>query len=130
MGLREIAGLDLIGILQDRTTGFGWDLTVTNPAGLSLAVIGFSTDIGMSLDVETGVFIAGRKASVAIPIAALMAAGFGIPRGIADTSSKPWLIRFNDIHGRSHLFKVQESMPDTAIGCVTCLLESYRGPSP
>lgn len=130
MGLREVAGLDLISILQDRTTGFGWDLEVTNPAGATLAVVGFSTDIGMSLDVETGVFIAGRKASVAIPIAALIAAGFGIPRGVSDKTSKPWLIRFNDIHGRSHLFKVQDAMPDTAIGCVTCLLESYRGTAP
>ena len=128
MGLREQARLDLNSILEDELTGFGWPITLTNPAGVTLDLIGFSTDIGLSVDPETGVAIAGRKASVALSITRIFDAGFTLPRAIADTTSKPWLVRFADIHGRPHLFKVQEAMPDTAIGCVTCLLEAYRGP--
>lgn len=125
MGLREQAGLDLISILED-TAGFAWPIELTSPAGATLNLLGFSTDIGLSIDPETGVAITGRKASIAIPSARLRAAGFANPRAIADTSSKPWLVRFPDIHGRSHLFKVQEGIPDEAIGCIRCDLESYR----
>lgn len=128
MGLREQAGLDLISILEDRDAGFGWPITLTNPAGASLDLIGFSTDIGLSIDPETGVAISGRTASVALPAARLRAAGFANPRAIADATGKPWLVRFSDIHGRSHLFKVQEVIPDEALGCVVCKLEVYRGP--
>ena len=128
MGLREQARLDLNAILEDGLTGFGWPITVTNPAGATLELVGFSADIGLSIDPETGVAISGRKASVALPISRLYEGGFALPRATADTSSKPWLVRFADIHGRPHLFKVQEAMPDTAIGCITCLLEAYRGP--
>lgn len=126
MGLREQAALDLIGILEDQSGGFGWPITVTNPAGVSLDIVGFSTDIGLSVDPETGMAISARKASVALPIARLYAAGFALPRAVADTSTKPWLIRFADIHGRPHLFKVQEAEPDTALGIITCQLEAYR----
>lgn len=127
MGLREQAGLDLISILQSRTEGFGWAITLISPDGQTGSFIGFSTDIGVTIDPETGVYVSGRKASVALPIETLKQAGFAIPRAIADRNLKPWLVRFDDIHGKSQLFKVAEANPDTAIGCVTCLLEAYRG---
>lgn len=127
MGLREQAGADLIAILQDRAEGFGWSITLISPNGQSGSFVGFSTDIGLTIDPETGVYVSGRKASVALPIETLKQAGFSIPRAIADRNLKPWLVRFDDIHGRSQLFKVSEAFPDTAIGCVTCLLEAYRG---
>jgi hypothetical protein len=132
MGLREQAGLDLLGILEDRDGGFGWPITVTNPAGASLDLIGFSSDIGLTIDPETGVAISGRTASVALPISRILDAGFALPRAVTDTSSKPWLVRFDDAYGRSHLFKVQSADPDTSIGgggsggCITCKLEAYR----
>lgn len=131
MGLREQAGLDLIAIIED-PDGFGWPITVTNPAGASLDLIGYSNDIGLAIDPETGVAISGRTASVALVISRLRDAGFAVPRAVADTSSKPWTVRFADVYGRSHLFKVQEAQPDESIGgngkggCVTCKLEAYR----
>lgn len=127
MSLRVQAAADLLIILQDPTTGFGWPITLVSPDGKTATFVGFSTDIGVTLDPETGVFVSGRKASVALSIEALKQAGFGIPRAIADRNLKPWLVRFDDIHGKSQLFKVSEANPDTAIGCVTCLLEAYRG---
>lgn len=126
MGLRETAQMDLGRILEDSTTGFGWSLTVTDPAGTSAALTGFSNDIALSIDPETGQAVSGRRASIALRIAALTAASLGIPRGIADQTSKPWLVAFDDINGNPYTFKVQESHPDRAIGCVTCLLELYE----
>lgn len=127
MGLRIQAGLDLRSILQDETSGFGWPITLTSPEGLSATFVGFSTDIGQTIDPETGMYVSGRKASIALSIETLMLAGFGIPRAIADAAKKPWLVQFADIHGRAHTFKVSESQPDTAIGSVVCILEIYRG---
>lgn len=126
MGLREQAAADLAAILEDREGGFGWDLTVTDPAGTSAALVGTSTDVGLTLDPDTGMAVSGRQASVAIRIASLTAASLGVPTGIADQASKPWLVAFDDIDGASHTFKVVEAQPDRAIGVVVCLLEAYK----
>lgn len=124
MGLRAQAATDLGTILGD-TDGFGWPITVTDPAGTSAALTGFSADIGVIIDVETGVAVAGRRASVALAIAALTAGGLGVPKGTSDGATKPWVVAFNDIAGTSHTFKVCEAHPDTTIGIVTCRLEAY-----
>jgi hypothetical protein len=125
VSLRQQAAADLLGIVED-ADGFGWPITVTNPIGTTLAMIGLSTDIGQTIDPETGQAVAGRRASVALSIARLEAAGMGIPRNIAEKASKPWVITFADISGASHTYKVATAMPDIAIGCVTCMLESYK----
>lgn len=125
MSLRERAALDARRIIED-TSGFGWPITVTNPAGQSLAMTGLSTDIGFTINPDTGVAVSGRKASVALAIATLEAAGMGLPYGVGDTKKKPWVIEFADIGGAPHLFKVVETMPDRAIGCITCIVEDYK----
>lgn len=125
MNLRQQANADLEAILGDASAGFGWAISVTSPAGVTAALTGFSTDIGHVLDPSTGTMVAGRRASVALSIAKLALAGLGIPRGVSDQSAKPWVVVFADIAGVTRTFKVTESMPDQAIGIVTCILESY-----
>ena len=126
MGLRELAEQDLGVILEDSTTGFGWSITVTDPAGTVGALTGFSDDIAQIIDPDTGQAVSGRLASVALRISSLTTAGLGLPQGIADAAIKPWLIEFDDINGNPYKFKVQQSNPDRAIGLVTCLLELYE----
>lgn len=125
MGLRTIAETDLGKILEDSTYGFGWSLTVTDPAGTAVPLTGFSNDISQVIDPDTGQPVSGRLASVAIRIGLLTDAGLGLPVGIADSSSKPWLVQFNDINGNAYTFKVMNSNPDRALGLVTCILGLY-----
>jgi hypothetical protein len=125
VSLRELAAADLKLILED-TEAFGWPITVTSPAGVTAALVGYSNDIALTIDPETGIAVSGRSASVALAMASLTAAGLGLPRAIADVNSAPWLVTFNDIGGAAHTFKVSESHPDRAIGCITCTLEAYR----
>ena len=127
MSLRDTAAADLLLIIQDANSGFGWPIAITNPEGVTVTLVGYSTDVGQTIDPETGVPVTGRRASVALPIATLTALGMGLPRAIADAASKPWVVRFQDIHGTTQTFKVQEAMPDRALGIVTCMLETYRG---
>lgn len=126
MGLREQAAIDCKAIVEDLSAGFGWPITVTNPDNVSAAMVGLSTDIAHSIDPDTGAAVTGRRASVALSIEALTTAGLGMPRGIAEGAGKPWVIRFEDIHGNSQAFKVRETAPDRAIGVVVCFLEAYR----
>lgn len=126
VGLRAQAEIDLGLILEDETTGFGWPVSVTDPSGTVGLLTGFSTDISLMIDPETGQAVSGRTASVTIRIALLASKGLDIPRGISDSSSKPWLVQFEDINGKSYTFKVKESIPDRAIGSVSCILEFYR----
>ncbi len=126
MRLRQLSETDLSLILQDSSTGFGWPITVTDPAGTSRTLTGFSDDIAQIIDPDTGQAVSGRLASVALRTSSLIAAGLTLPRGIADSGSKPWVIEFDDINGSAYKFKVAQSNPDRALGLVTCLLELYE----
>lgn len=126
MGLRQTAEADLSFILEDKVTGFGYDITVTDPLGSSAPLIGFSSDVALTIDPDTGQAVSGRRASVALRISSLITAGLELPRAIADSASKPWVVVFTDINGGSYTFKVQESHPDRALGIVTCMLELYE----
>lgn len=124
MSLRLQAESDLLGILEN-PLDFGWDITITDPAGTSANLIGFSNDISQLIDPDTGESVSGRLASVALRISSLTTAGLGLPEGIADSAIKPWIIDFNDINGNSYKFKISKSNPDRALGIVTCILENY-----
>jgi hypothetical protein len=126
VGLRQQAAADLRAITEDSAAGFGWPITVTDPAGTTANVVGLSTDVSEMIDPQTGQAIAGRVASVAIAIATLAAAGLGLPKAIADTASKPWLFVFDDIAGSSHVFCAREVKPDRAVGLVVVMLEIYK----
>jgi hypothetical protein len=126
MSLRQLAETDLGLILEDSSTGFGWSIIVTDPAGTSRTLTGFSDDIAQVIDPDTGQAVSGRLASVALRTSSLIAAGLTLPRGIADSGSKPWVVEFDDINGSAYKFKVSQSNPDRALGLVTCLLELYE----
>jgi hypothetical protein len=126
MGLRSTAESDLEFILEDADTGFGWNITMTNPAGITADLVGFSDDISQVIDPDTGQAVSGRLASVALRITSLALAGLGLPQAIAGTAGKPWLVTFDSISGETFTFKVAQSNPDRALGVVTCVLEFYR----
>ena len=126
MNLRELAEMDMGHIVEDADTGFGWAITLTDPDGKSESFTGLSDDIAQVIDPDTGQAVSGRMASIAIRISTLQTQGFTIPRGIADSSKKPWVVEFDDINGNPHKFKISETNPDRALGLLTCLLETYR----
>lgn len=126
MGLREVAEIDLGKILEDKTYGFGYSITVTDPAETAKVLTGFSNDISQIIDPETGQPVSGRSASVAIRIALLTLNSLAIPVGIADATIKPWLVTFDDINGNAFTFKVMQTNPDRALGVVVCVLELYE----
>lgn len=121
MGLRALAEADLEFILEDSEGGFGYPITLTNPDGDSVSVIGFSNDIALLIDPETGTAISGRRASIALRISSLSE----LPVRVSDRVKKPWLAAFADINGNPYTFKIAETHPDRAIGIVTCMLELY-----
>lgn len=126
MGLREQAESDLEFILEDDVFGFGYPIIVTDPDGLSKPLKGFSNDIAQIIDPDTGQAVSGRLASAVLRISSLTAAGLALPRGIAETALKPWLIKFDDINGNPFTFKVSQSNPDRSLGIVSLLLELYE----
>lgn len=125
-GLRDVAEQDLAGILEDPVYGFGWAITVTDPAGTSAALTGFSNDIAQMIDPDTGQAVSGRSASAVLRISSLTTAGLALPQGIADAGIKPWIIEFTDINSNAFKFKVSQSNPDRGLGIVSCLLELYK----
>lgn len=126
MGLRELAAADNRTILNDSVSGFGYSIIVTDPSGVQTPFTGYSNDISQLIDPDTGVAVSGRVASVAINIRDLTEQGLSLPKSIADKTSKPWLITFDDINGNPQTFKVAQSNPDRAIGMLVCVLEFYK----
>jgi hypothetical protein len=125
MGLRQEIRQHTHNILQDVKHGFAWSLVVTNPDGISACMAGFSTDIADLIDPETGMAVSGRQAEVTLSFDSLKAVGLDHPAYVADGSGKPWTVRFDDIEGTSHIFKVMRSAPDRTMGLVLCYLEAY-----
>jgi hypothetical protein len=126
MGLREEAENDLAIILEDEDGGFAWPITLIGPDGLSATFSGFSNDVAQFIDPDTGQAVSGRIASVTLRNSSLYAAGFSLPRGIADSDSKPWRVKFDDINGIAYEFKVSQADPDRALGVTVCMLELYK----
>lgn len=111
-------------VLND-TSGFGVPVTVTSPDGISAVVHGLSTDIGLSIDPDTGLTVSGRKASVSVSIEDLTDAGLEVPEAVPDESEKPWLVRIANAQG-SQLMKVVDTVPDLTLGVVILHLGKYR----
>jgi len=129
MNLRKLAEQDLAVTLEDNVSGFGWPIKVTDPSGAtnSAPLYGMSNDIGLVIDPDTGLAVSGRQATVTLRISSLVAAGLcGLPRAISSTTSKPWVMSFDDVNGNTHDFKVSSSMPDRGLGIVTVTLEFYK----
>ena len=127
MSLRETAEADLAIVLEDDVTGFGWPITVTDPNGKVESLVGSSGDIAQAIDPDTGQAVSGRLAMVTLRISSLVSAGFTeLPRHIAKTTKKPWLITFDDINGNPYTFKVQQSNPDRTLGVIKCILELWK----
>lgn len=128
MNLADQAAADLLAIVGDSASGFGKPVVVTDPSQTQATITGFVQDIAQEISPETGQLVMGRTASVVLPIAALAAAGLGVPRGVADKNAKPWLITVSDSTGTSHTYKVVEAKPDATpgIGLVVCLLGGWK----
>lgn len=126
MGLRAQAAADAKAILEDSTSGFGWPLTLTSPAGVATLLAGFATDVSERDDPETGVIVSSRQASVTISLLSLIGATLELPTGVVEKTQRPWLVTFPDVTLAASTWKVVEVLPDRALGVVRLLLEAYR----
>lgn len=125
--IRTAAEADLAFTLEDNAGGFGWLVNVTDPAGNTADLYGVASEIAELIDPDTGQSVSGRYAKVTLRLASVYASALdGIPRGIPDESSKPWVYKFNDINGNLLTYKVIESRPDRTLGVVTSILEGYK----
>lgn len=126
MGLRELAERDNRAILENRNE-FGYPFTLTSPEGVTAPMTGFTNDIAIQVDPDTGGWVSGRTASIAVNITSLRLAGFPTnPQNIMDQNKKPWAVAFRDINQVPMLFKVIQSNPDRGLGMMTLLLETYK----
>jgi hypothetical protein len=128
VSLRAQAAADAATFIGD-ASGFGCAVTVTDPDGTSAEVMGRTTDIGQLIEVDTGAAIAGRQASVTFALSALTTAGLGVPKGVADEDSAPWIVSFADVTGTTHTFLVTDARPDAELGVIVCMLAAYE-PTP
>lgn len=124
MSLLDQAATDLRSILEN-DQDFAVPIVVTNPDGVSATLKGLQTDHALTIDPETGVAVTGSNVSVALSIQALQQAGIGQPRGIADSSRRPWLVQFTTPTGDTQKFKVAEALPDK-LGCLVLRLEVWK----
>lgn len=123
MGLRQVAERDLGAILTETECGFGWPIVLIAPTGTRTMLTGFSNDIAELIDPDTGQAVSGRMASVALRMRSLPT---DLPRGIANTAGRPWLVEFEDIVGQPWRFAVRESNPDRGLGLQILILELYQ----
>ena len=126
MNLREIAAVDHAAILSDVSQGFAIPLTITNPAGVSVTLAGFASDVGEVVDPESGIPVIGRRATISFVQDPIVEAGLGPIVAIVDDNRRPWLASFADAHGVVRIYKITGVMPETDLGSLRCSLETYR----
>jgi len=124
MSLRATAAADIQNIVRDASTG-GDEIVITSPAGAVATVHGFTSDVHLSIDPGTGEMVSGRKASVAVLIADLVTESFQDIHGVAESTSRPWLVTMTDANGTETTFKVVETNPDASSGLTILFLEEY-----
>ena len=125
MGLKNIAQNDLQKIIENAVTGFGVEITLIDPSSVEYDLKGFANDIFQSIDPDTGQIVSGRVAQISFSLKTLLDDGIGIPIGIADTSIKPWLVRFTDLSGSPVTFKVMSTAPDRGLGIINLFLGNW-----
>ena len=129
MGIRAIAEADLASTLEDGEFGYGWPITLTAPGGFvsQEQIMGQQGDISQAIDPDTGQLVSGRQAHVGLRISSIVAAGYpGLPKGIENAASKPWLISFTDLQNKPQVFKISEANPDRTLGIIMCQLEVWE----
>lgn len=124
MSLRAIANADLKEIVNDPETG-GDQCTITAPDESQATFNVLNNDIHLSIDPNTGQMVTGRQATIAVLINELLDEGFEKISGIADKTSRPWVVEIDDVNGISGKFKVIEAVPDSTIGLEVLSLEVY-----
>lgn len=128
MGLREIAEADLAVTIEDRDTGFGWDVVLLSPDEADddpgAELIALTVDTVLLGDPDTGTAVVGRRASVAIRISSLPDPDV-LPEGIPDLDSLPWRFRFSTLRGTERLYRVAHTEPDETLGVLVCHLEPW-----
>lgn len=126
MSLLDAARIDAKNISGNTVSGFSVPIFVTSPDGFEAQVSGTYTDISQVIDPGTGEFVSGRQASVSIALSEFENAGFdGLPRGIADTTIKPWVMQINHPCHSGGKFRVIQSDPDNTLMLITCILGVY-----
>ena len=121
--LRAQVAADLATTLEG---DWGVPVTVTDPNGKTATLQAQSGDIGVLIDPDTGIPVAGRRAHAVFRLSSLSAAGFrDIPQQASSSSGLPWRIKFNDLGGDTHEFAIRHSWPDRSLGLVVCLVEHW-----
>lgn len=110
--------------ILSNTADFAVAMKLTSPEGRTVTIAGLQADIGLSIDPETGVAIAGRKASVAISSALLAELGVELPQNIPEDDRRPWLVEWTPPTGGAQKMKVVSTIPDK-LGIVVLHLERY-----
>jgi hypothetical protein len=127
VNLRQLAESDLAFTLEDDANGFGWEISITSPAGLTRTLKGQTGDISKLIDPNTGEAVSGRLTTATLRLSSLKTAFSGdIPEGINDPAKKPWLCGFSDLSGSAYKFKVLKSEPDRTLGFVALTLGLYK----
>lgn len=121
-----MARADSRAILNDTRTGSGVPIVITPPGQAARALTGWSNDIGLLVDPDTGQAISGRVATVAVHIADLAAEGLPIPEAEHRQDAKPWSLSFKDEQDNDYTFRIAETHPDRTMGIVTFTVDSYR----
>lgn len=124
MGLRARAAADTKTILEN-TEDAGWELTITNPDGDSVNVVGHTNDIGLTIDPETGIPVVGRTASASVCISSVQPV-IGMPTGVHLSTSKPWLVATTDINGNALSYKIEQVHVDRTIDVMVLILGGWN----
>ena len=121
MNLNSIAESDLEFVLEDLSDGFGVEVIVTTPAGLTQTLTAQSTDIGVLIDPQTGVGIIGRNCEFNFRMSTLISKLGEIPKK-SESGNNYWTFSHVNTNGETWYFGIEQVHADRKLGVVKIVL--------
>jgi hypothetical protein len=125
MNLIQQAELDLAFTLEDKTNGFGVELSFFDGSldddddPIERKIVCQTTDIGYFLDPQAGIGIAGRQVEITCRISTLDNFNMTYPK-------KSWTIGYVDTNDKTWVLSIQQVRPDRKLGVYNLVLEGYK----
>lgn len=114
MNLRDQAELDNSFLVEDSVSGFGSAIKLTDLQGVVYNVTGIYNRIGVDIDPETGLLVAGKKSTITV-----RASNFSAD----NLPNDGWTVETLDIMGKMVNARISFVMPDLTAGRITAILK-------
>ena len=125
MGLIDQARQD-IGLILTDLSGFGQEITLINPNGLTITTIGLHKKIRLGVDTE-GNIVNSLTATITLSDNDLVLQNYAYRNSKGEVDFNKHRVSVSDVTGIVRTYNMQSWHPDETLGLIVCYLNYFNG---